>query len=51
MTITAGSAALRKDFLFGFATASAQIEGGGKEAEAASGRGPSVRLRHPLQYS
>ena len=33
---------LRRDFLYGFATASAQIEGGGKESEEESGRGPSV---------
>ena len=30
------------DFLFGFATASAQIEGAGKSSEEKSGRGPSV---------
>jgi beta-glucosidase len=34
---------LPKDFLFGFATAAAQIEGGGEDAEKASGRGRSVR--------
>jgi hypothetical protein len=33
---------LRDDFMWGFATASAQIEGGGKEKEEASGRGRSV---------
>ena len=33
---------LPKDFLFGFATAAAQIEGGGEEKEKASGRGLSV---------
>ena len=33
---------LRDDFMWGFATASAQIEGGGKEKELASGRGRSV---------
>ncbi|ORX35418.1 beta-glucosidase 1A [Kockovaella imperatae] len=33
---------LRKDFLYGFATAAAQIEGGGKESEEESGRGPSI---------
>jgi hypothetical protein len=35
-------AGLRDDFMWGFATASAQIEGGGKEKEEASGRGRSV---------
>jgi hypothetical protein len=30
--------------MWGFATASAQIEGGGKEKEEASGRGRSVSL-------
>ncbi|OCF31715.1 hypothetical protein I316_06522 [Kwoniella heveanensis BCC8398] len=39
MTITSG---LREDFLYGFATAAAQIEGGGKEAEEQSGRGLSI---------
>lgn len=34
--------ALRNDFMWGFATAAAQIEGGGAEQEAASGKGPSV---------
>ncbi|TXT05691.1 uncharacterized protein COLE_07011 [Cutaneotrichosporon oleaginosum] len=34
--------ALRSDFIWGFATAAAQIEGGGAEQEAASGRGPSI---------
>lgn len=34
---------LPKDFIFGFATAAAQVEGGGAEKEAASGRGDSVR--------
>lgn len=33
---------LRDDFMWGFATAAAQIEGGGKEKEEASGRGRSV---------
>lgn len=33
---------LPKDFLFGFATAAAQIEGGGADKEKASGRGLSV---------
>ena len=33
---------LPKDFIFGFATAAAQVEGGGAEKEAASGRGDSV---------
>lgn len=33
---------LRDDFMWGFATASAQIEGGGREKELASGRGRSV---------
>lgn len=33
---------LPTDFLFGFATAAAQIEGGGPDAEKASGRGDSV---------
>ncbi|KAL7419161.1 hypothetical protein Q5752_005997 [Cryptotrichosporon argae] len=33
---------LRPDFLWGFATAAAQIEGGGPEAERDSGRGPSI---------
>jgi len=37
--------ALRKDFLYGFATASAQIEGGGPESEKESGRGMSVGPR------
>ena len=31
-----------KDFLYGFATASAQIEGGGVVSEKLSGRGDSV---------
>ncbi len=35
---------LRKDFLFGFATAAAQIEAGGEEKEIASGKGPSVSV-------
>lgn len=34
---------LPADFLFGFATAAAQIEGGGEKSERASGRGLSVR--------
>ncbi|BEI81921.1 hypothetical protein CcaverHIS002_0210810 [Cutaneotrichosporon cavernicola] len=34
--------ALRKDFIWGFATAAAQIEGGGEDKEKASGRGPSI---------
>ncbi|WWC95633.1 hypothetical protein V866_002498 [Kwoniella sp. B9012] len=33
---------LPTDFLFGFATAAAQIEGGGPDAEKASGRGDSI---------
>jgi hypothetical protein len=33
---------LRDDFMWGFATASAQIEGGGKEKEEASGKGRTV---------
>ena len=33
---------LREDFMWGFATAAAQIEGGGQEKEKASGRGRSV---------
>jgi len=37
--------ALRKGFLYGFATASAQIEGGGPESEKESGRGMSVGPR------
>lgn len=37
--------ALRDDFIWGFATAAAQIEGGGAEQEKASGKGPSVSLR------
>ena len=37
-----GKGGLRDDFMWGFATASAQIEGGGKEKEEASGRGRSV---------
>lgn len=36
------SGGLRDDFMWGFATASAQIEGGGKEKEKASGRGRTV---------
>lgn len=36
--------ALRDDFIWGFATAAAQIEGGGVEQEKASGKGPSVSL-------
>ncbi|WVF68282.1 hypothetical protein IAT40_003047 [Kwoniella sp. CBS 6097] len=39
MTITSG---LREDFLYGFATAAAQIEGGGEESEKLSGKGPSI---------
>ncbi|WWD22919.1 hypothetical protein CI109_107414 [Kwoniella shandongensis] len=39
MTITSG---LPADFLYGFATAAAQIEGGGAEEEKASGRGDSI---------
>lgn len=35
---------LRSDFMWGFATAAAQIEGGGEEQEKASGRGDSVCL-------
>lgn len=34
--------ALRNDFLWGFATAAAQIEGGGEEQERAAGKGLSV---------
>lgn len=34
--------AIRKDFLWGFATASAQIEGGGAEEDSQTGKGPSV---------
>jgi beta-glucosidase len=34
--------ALRDDFMWGFATAAAQIEGGGEAQEKASGKGPSV---------
>jgi hypothetical protein len=41
--VNAGSGGLRKDFMWGFATAAAQIEGGGKDKEEASGRGRSVR--------
>lgn len=33
-----------KDFLYGFATAAAQIEGGGATSEKLSGRGDSVSL-------
>jgi beta-glucosidase len=33
---------LRPDFLYGFATAAAQIEGGGADKEKASGKAPSV---------
>ncbi|RSH91345.1 hypothetical protein EHS25_009644 [Saitozyma podzolica] len=33
---------LRPDFLYGFATAAAQIEGGGADKEKASGKGPSI---------
>ena len=40
----ASKGGLRTDFMWGFATASAQIEGGGKEKEEASGRGRSVSL-------
>jgi hypothetical protein len=40
----ASKGGLREDFMWGFATASAQIEGGGKEKEEASGRGRSVSL-------
>ena len=40
----ASKGGLRNDFMWGFATASAQIEGGGKEKEEASGRGRSVSL-------
>lgn len=43
-----GKGGLRDDFMWGFATASAQIEGGGKEKEIASGRGRSVSA---LYYS
>lgn len=39
---------LRDDFMWGFATASAQIEGGGKEKEEASGRGRSVSCLLPI---
>ncbi|WVR09713.1 hypothetical protein IAU60_006789 [Kwoniella sp. DSM 27419] len=39
MTFTPG---LRPDFLYGFATAAAQIEGGGEESEQMSGRGDSI---------
>nr|XP_018260078.1 uncharacterized protein I303_06995 [Kwoniella dejecticola CBS 10117]OBR82236.1 hypothetical protein I303_06995 [Kwoniella dejecticola CBS 10117] len=39
MTITT---ALPRDFLYGFATAAAQIEGGGAESEKESGRGDSI---------
>jgi hypothetical protein len=43
---------LRDDFMWGFATASAQIEGGGKEKEEASGRGRSVSsLRDHIETS
>jgi hypothetical protein len=38
----ASKGGLREDFMWGFATAAAQIEGGGKEKEEASGRGRSV---------
>ncbi|WOO77170.1 Beta-glucosidase 1B [Vanrija pseudolonga] len=34
--------ALRNDFLWGFATAAAQIEGGGEEQERAAGKGLSI---------
>jgi hypothetical protein len=34
----------RKDFLYGFATAAAQVEGGGAVTEKLSGRGDSVSL-------
>lgn len=37
---------LRDDFMWGFATAAAQIEGGSKEKEEASGRGRSVSQAH-----
>jgi len=40
----ASKGGLRSDFMWGFATASAQIEGGGKEKEEASGRGRSVSV-------
>jgi len=40
----ASKGGLRDDFMWGFATASAQIEGGGKDKEEASGRGRSVSL-------
>jgi len=39
---------LRDDFMWGFATASAQIEGGGEGKEKASGRGRSVSCVQPL---
>ncbi|WWC73867.1 uncharacterized protein I206_107839 [Kwoniella pini CBS 10737] len=39
MTVTT---TFRRDFLYGFATASAQIEGGGAESEKESGRGDSI---------
>lgn len=34
--------ALRDDFMWGFATASAQMESGSPEQDAASGKGPSI---------
>ena len=40
----ASKGGLRSDFMWGFATASAQIEGGGKGKEEASGRGRSVSV-------
>jgi hypothetical protein len=40
---------LRDDFMWGFATASAQIEGGGEDKEKASGRGRSVSRRVGIQ--
>lgn len=42
------SNSLRSDFIWGFATAAAQIEGGGADQEKASGRGPSVSRLSPV---
>lgn len=42
---------LREDFLWGFATAAAQVEGGGEEQELASGKGPSVSFGLALTHN
>jgi beta-glucosidase len=42
---------LRPDFLFGYATAAAQIEGGGQDKEDASGRGRSVSSIYHIKLS